>query len=283
MSTDIKPNRYNGKGSFSAWKLKVLAFLQSFGLKEVVVSGVRGTTAEITATSSTVSLSDPKTSDDDKVKAEKAYSILLNLLEDSVIDLIAHVEAGNAAGVWQVLLETYEMKSTASLCHTLDTLMNIKFNDTVENFDAYRARFNNLIIKLKEMGETLSPSIQRYIILKGLPVRYESLVQSLKINDSISLEETSIHIKDYYESEKRRRTKVNMDQSDAATVTVDDATENHVAMYARGTSNKRHRNSKTLTSKKEEVCYTCGNPGHKSRNCAMNSKSKEDEYSNFFA
>jgi hypothetical protein len=33
----IRPPRFGGMGSFSAWKLKVLAYLQPLGLKEVVV------------------------------------------------------------------------------------------------------------------------------------------------------------------------------------------------------------------------------------------------------
>src|SRR2546421_3438383 len=33
----IRPTRFNGKTSFSAWKLKTLAYLQSLGLKDVVV------------------------------------------------------------------------------------------------------------------------------------------------------------------------------------------------------------------------------------------------------
>lgn len=55
------------------------------------------------------------------------------------------------------------------------------------------------------MGETLSLAIQRYLLLKSLPKVYDALVQSLKINNSISIDEVSTHIKDYVETERRRR------------------------------------------------------------------------------
>ena len=197
----IRPIRYGGKSSFSAWKLKVLAYLQPMGLKDIVVKAEdeyeEDEPPRVSSKSSGISTSGSNKDTvvngiSRKQKSEKAYGILLNLLEDELIDLVAHVEAGDAHGVWTVLLETYETKSTASLCHTLDKLMNMKLENR-ESFDVYKARFMNLVLSLKEMGETVSPAIQRYVILKGLPENYLPLVQSLKINDKLSLEETCTH------------------------------------------------------------------------------------------
>jgi len=95
-----------------------------------------------------------------KSKCEKAYAIVLNLLEDELIDLVSHVEPGNAHGVWSVLLETYEVKSTATLCHKLDLFMNIRFNPENESFDVYKCRYMKLLSELKEMNEIVSPAIQ---------------------------------------------------------------------------------------------------------------------------
>jgi len=107
MSTEtIKVTRFGGKSSFSAFKHKVLAYLQTLGLKDVVVSGTeaRG------ASSSSSGSSGKRSGEEISSKSERAYAILLNLLDDEVIDLVAHVEAGDAHGVWTVLLETYETK-----------------------------------------------------------------------------------------------------------------------------------------------------------------------------
>lgn len=267
INDSIKPPRYGGKGSFFAWKLKVLAYLQPLGLKDVVVNPELED--ENVGTQSSSSSTSSKRGADASVasqrKAEKAYGILLNLLEDQLIDLIANVEPGNAHGVWKVLLETYEAKSTATLCHTLDLFMNITFKS--ESFDMYKARFLNLVQRLKEMGETVSPAIQRYVLLKGLPASYDSLVQSLKVNDKLTIEQVCIHIKDYYESAKRQ-------PRDLQLV---DLREDPTEMVALAAHKKR-----------DNTCYTCGNTGHYSKNCAMNKKKEENkeekiDYGHFFA
>ena len=209
----IRPNKFGGKGNFSAWKFKTLAYLQSIGLKDIVVGSVlKGETesrheagvSDVTTNKKSKAVSDTAAGSGtlnvqmQLRKSEKAYAILLNLLEDELIDLIAHVDAGDAHGVWAVLLETYEAKSTASLCYTLDQLMNIQFDSNKENFDMFKARFTKLVLALKEMNEVVSAAIQRYVLLRSLPNDYQALVQSLKIKDSISFEETCTHIKNYY-------------------------------------------------------------------------------------
>jgi hypothetical protein len=283
-TSGIRPNKFGGKGNFSAWKFKTLAYLQSIGLKDIVVGSVlKGETeSRHEAGSSAVTTSgkkDKATADlvdaagsgsiginAIRKKSEKAYAILLNLLEDELIDLIAHVEAGDAHGVWTVLVETYEAKSTASLCFTLDQLMNIQFDNKKETFDMFKARFMKLVLALKEMNEIVSPAIQRYVLLRSLPNDYQALVQSLKINDSISFEETCTHIKDYYESEKRgngrdRRSDRYYD-------------ENHVyAMTDRnrfGTYGQRDRASHDRTSKNiHRECFLCGKKEHIAKDCLL--------------
>jgi gag-polypeptide of LTR copia-type len=217
----IRPSRYNGKTSFSAWKLKTLAYLQSLGLKDVVVRNpqllqVEPEKEEVDVDEDDHHVTIKKNNKGPAVvdpgvklkavlmkKSEKAYSILLNLLEDELTDLVATVEQGDAFQVWSVLLETYESKSTASLCHRLDLLMNIQFKPEVETFDVFKARFMKLLKELKDMDECVSPSIQRYVLLRSLPPKFEALVQSLKINDAITTEEVYIHIKDYCEASRR--------------------------------------------------------------------------------
>jgi len=110
--SSIRPGKFNGKGNFNAWKFKTLAYLQSLGLKEVVVFNplvFQGESSEskgaVTATnagdgssassSSSASGSAPAANKRMALlkKSEKAYAIVLNLLEDELIDLVSHVEA----------------------------------------------------------------------------------------------------------------------------------------------------------------------------------------------
>ena len=205
-------------------------------------------------------------------KVEKAYAILLNLLEDNVIDLVAHVPAGDAYGVWKVLTDTYEGKSTAKLCHLLALLMNLKFREKKEEFDVYRSRLSNLVMKLKEMGETVSPALQRYVLLKGLPKHYEALVQTLKVNDNLSLEETCIHIKDTCEAKKIKL--LNEGLSDEANSSSDGYDSNDEKAHEANSISEAKMKSRSKQRQKRAdpvgvSCYTCGQKGHISYDCPL--------------
>src|SRR3954453_13013270 len=93
---------YNGKNSFSAWKHKVLAYLEIVGLKDCVNRpGVSAVQVQILGDSS---LSSGKASIDarsgssssvssatTRQKNCEAYALLINLLDDSLVDLISVV------------------------------------------------------------------------------------------------------------------------------------------------------------------------------------------------
>lgn len=304
ISSAIRPGKYNGKTNFSAWKLKILAFLQSLALKQVVVQdpclfdhstanpggdsqsqipaneGSPGSSRSASGSNATGA----NTSIDNttkaklklqllqvKKKSEKAYAIILNSLEDDVIDLVAHVEAGDAFKVWAVLLETYEAKTIATMCHKMDLLMNIRFSTEKESFDVLKARFTKLVLELKEMGECVSSIVQRYVLLRALPKRFEALVQSLKINDTITIDELCAHVKDFYESEKRRLERL--------------------ALVAKARKRRVERiesaqalNEKNKRSKGSVTCYNCGGKGHIAAVCptqksSVDLQSDESEFS----
>jgi hypothetical protein len=98
----VRPGRYNGKSSFSAWKLKVLAYLQTIGVRDVVINdpGIFRINADAYTTIEGVSAAQNRASK--LKKSEKAYSLLLNLLEDELIDLVATVDPGDAFMVWKM-------------------------------------------------------------------------------------------------------------------------------------------------------------------------------------
>ena len=66
----IKVTRFGGKSSFSAFKHKVLAYLQILGLKDVVVSGT-----EARGASSSSGSSGKRSGEEISSKSERAYAI----------------------------------------------------------------------------------------------------------------------------------------------------------------------------------------------------------------
>jgi len=147
-----------------------------------------------------------------------------------------------------------EMKSTASLCHRLDLLMSIRFDLEKETFDGFKGRFTKLLLELKERGEIISPAIQRYVLLRAMPNRYEALVQSLKINDTLTIEEVYTHIKDYWEADLRRHRSVsNRDRSDYANTSI------------------------AATIQERKKCYVCGSRKHLARYCQERAESSDSD------
>ena len=281
MSSSGEPRlkRFGGKGAFGAWKLRALAYLQTQGLKETVT-----TEGYVFGKKPALSLSlsgSSGSTDEEKKKAEqllsaasmkkgeKAYSLLLSLLEDNVIDLVSHIEPGDAFGVWKILIDTYEGKSTAKMCHLLDLLMNLRFKPKKEEFDSYRARMTTILMKLKEMNETVSPALQRYVLLKGLPKEFDSLVQTLKVNDAMSFEETCTHIKDTCESKKlKTKSSTSGNDSESSSDDSDSSSDDggHINTLAKQKT-KRKPGGPTKTGARP--CFTCGKSGHVTVDCPI--------------
>src|SRR5438067_2485413 len=127
--------------------------------------------------------------------------------------------------------------------------MNIQFKPEVETFDVFKARFMKLLKELKDMGECVSPSIQRYVLLRSLPPKFEALVQSLKINDAITIEEIYTHIKDYCEASSRA-------MSAAA------------GLRERDASRLREERAYAAREKRKKFkCFCCGSQKHLVREC----------------
>jgi len=155
--------------------------------------------------------------------------------------------------------------------------MNIRFNPDTESFDVFKSRFMKLILELKEMNEVVSPAIQRYVLLRSLPQKFEALVQSLKINDKISIEEVYTHIKDYCESDKRRRDIRSPVRPDSRSQAPEGA---ETAMVAYGTKEcficgEEDHLRKDCPLKKSIHCSRCGETGHVSKFCRSRPKERK--------
>jgi hypothetical protein len=116
------------------------------------------------------------------------------------------------------------------------------------------------------MGETLSLAIQRYLLLKGLPKAYDALVQSLKINDGISIDEVCTHIKDYVETERRRRDNNYLIKTPNDPETANAALETEEIRKKKNSLRAIRDNDKEKSTRE---CYLCGKKGHMKIECPI--------------
>jgi hypothetical protein len=203
--------KLDGQGkNFSIWKMKLLACFDALGLTGVLEEPVvnvpksRMSLGSSTPMKASVHVSDTPSKEskpEEKKgtsKGSKAYAIFIMSLSDEALQSVMHIPRGNAYEVWQALLKRYESKTTASKTHTRDMLHKSKM-DKEEAFDKYVSRITQLVINLEEMGETVSKGELMYVLFNGLPSTYESLVQTLKVNDKVEFEEACTHIREYQE------------------------------------------------------------------------------------
>jgi transposase InsO family protein len=198
--------KLDGQGkNFSIWKMKVLACFDALGLSDVLEApapSIPKSRMSIgnSPVASTPVKTKPEEPEEKKVqaKASKAYAIFIMSLSDEALQSVMHIPRGNAYEIWQALLKRYESKTTASKTHTRDMLHKCRMEHN-EAFDKYVSRITQYVISLEEMGETVSKGELMYVLFNGLPSTYESLVQTLKVNDKVEFEEACTHIREYQE------------------------------------------------------------------------------------
>jgi hypothetical protein len=260
---------FNGK-DFPVWKMKILAYLGVRGLAEIIQ---RKLTPEEKETGIIQT---------DLDKMYKAYSILLLALSNEQARFVMDISYGDANGIWQNLIRRFERITTASKSHTRTLLGQSEMKED-ELFDSYLARIKELQVKLIQMGEAPSQSDLRYILLKGLPESYNTLVESLDVNNLIDFDEVCDHIRDYQE---KRQIKLN-----AAPKEPDSDAANYAAGRSRieprigdkrraeYMSNSNHNDNSDYNKTKSEMkCFTCDKSGHRAFDCYSNENKKKCYY-----
>jgi hypothetical protein len=115
-------------------------------------------------------------------RSRKAYGLLVPCLESEQLRLIQQVAIGYAHGVWRILEENYNRKSMGRMVSLYEQLFACHMKSG-ERAAVYVARLTELALRLKEQGEAVSDGILMYLLLKGLPASYTSLVQVMKLSE----------------------------------------------------------------------------------------------------
>jgi hypothetical protein len=113
-----------------------------------------------------------------------------------------------------------------------------------ETLVSYVARLTELERRLRAQGEIVSESVMVYMLLKGLPVAYTSIVQLIKMKDEVKFSEAVEMLR----SEEERQT------------TASGSSNGH--------SGVAHHGDAAETQLKKG-CYKCGKHDHIKANCPL--------------
>lgn len=177
-------------------------------------------------------------------KSHLAYGILIQSLKDEQLRLVQGVARGNAHGIWRILLETYERKSMATRVQLLERLFGTQLKAN-ESMASYVARLTEIERRLRAQGEQVSESIMVYLLLKGLPSSYTSIVQLMKMREKLEFTETVEALKN--EEERQNVTR---------------STEGNSTAHA------------NAAEQLKKGCFSCGAHDHIKYNCPLHSKKK---------
>jgi len=216
-------------GNFGMWKMRIIALLISKGLLDAVLqhgngckcvqnerdgNEINNSDAENNNDSETAAAAKVNTSDtntkkkkshtvhqgikkakDNTVqsvsegKGKKAYGLLVLCLGVEQLRMIQQIAVGDAHGVWCILIDNYERKSMESQVVLYEQLFNLKIKEK-EKITVFVARLIEIEIKLKQQyKENISDRMLMFILLRGLPHSFMSLVQLLKMNDDVTFEQ----------------------------------------------------------------------------------------------
>jgi hypothetical protein len=272
---------------FTLWKMQITSIFEELDLLDVVLNPISGTaisnikvdnkhddtdddgdnnTNTKTATSSTsTSTSTPAstaTTDSLIKKSRTAYNIFMMTLSTPQLHLVIDVPRGNAHGVWTRLLQKYERTTVASKSQLRNQLHNIRCDDgDLESIERYISRIKELVILLTNMNSRISNDDLIYILFKGLPDTFTSLVDTLQTQETLTFEQACDHIRDRHE-------RIMIQNESTATAS------NEQAYYIKQNNNSNNNNKNLIP----RTCETCHTAGHIAYFCHKNKDRVKCDY-----
>lgn len=213
--------RLKGRENFSEWKTGAKAYLTSKGHWSQMQT-------ELASSPSA----------DQKSKNEKALAELILLIDSSLYSYVEDITEAKTA--WDSLQSVFEDKGAARKVTLLKQWISLKSSEC-NSMHEYVNKSVALRAKVKAAGFTIAEDIAGSILLCGLSDDYKSLIMSMEVKDSLTL--------DYVKNVLLQN------------IDFDNNSEN--AMSA------NNKNKKKFGRKKNPKCYDCGGP-HFRNKCTKN-------------
>jgi hypothetical protein len=149
---------------------------------------------------------------------------------------------------WEAVMARFDKPSASVKMALLDSLLNLRCAGMVVD---YISSYNELLNRLKGMGEVFGKDLQVAILLRGLPSSYAHMVAMVKLREELPPVEGVISMIMMHDKHERRD---EPDASQAYTVQCD---------------HNGHEASRCWKLHPELVptCYACGMRGHIKKRC----------------
>lgn len=253
--------KFNGKGSFTLWQMRVKDVLTQQGLARAL-KGKDGKPQEMT--------------DDQWEELEaRCVSTIRHCIADNIINNV--MDEDSAPALWEKLEKLYIAKSLTNKLHLKRKLYKLKMDEGGNLMDHMNV-FNGYLDQLRKVDVKVEEEDKALLLLTSLPDSYENLVTTLLHGkDTVSLEQVQASLVSYDTQKKK--------------TIVDDGYETALAVQGGNGGRKmkggfeRDSRSKSSSGGKGLQCYGCKEFGHKKINCPLR-KRKDDlgpSSSNFVA
>ena len=264
-STGYGPTRYgklqfNGdETKFEMWETRFLGHMELKDLKETISPSPPtngGTVAE-----------------PDAVKNSRAYSELIQFLDDTSLGLVMRDAPGDGRKALDILRTHYAGKGKTRVVTLWIEFATVEKLPS-ETSTSYILRVEKISTSLKNAGETISDSTLVAMSMKGLtePV-YGPFVHLMKMQNEESFASFKTKLRNFEDTERCRGNLLGEDEK---------VMKANSKFYNKNNNRNNNMNSGGSNgggggsggSSGGVKCFTCGNPGHKSRNCPSKQQKK---------
>ena len=240
--------------TFSIWKRRTLAIFSAKELDDFLEKEPKDDSAS------------------EKIKAKKAFALLLSLLSDNVLASLQ--EENTAYKIWKKLESVYDTKRAVNQILIRKRLSTIKKNRDV-SMRNHIDEINKLVMDLKLAGAEINEIDTIVYILMSLPQEYENVKTALENQPNVNLTldfvtQRLLDAEALKNDSRKEKEQFKPVHDNTAFV----STRNRKEFFCRNCKQKGHTEK---FCRKKIICFKCGQAGHYKRFCRAVKQSNEEK------